>query len=343
VLLTFVPLVVAAKVSGVLTATGPGLPFLRDFNTAFMLLVSLPAMLALTLTDQAALAAALRRIQLDGIVMPPRADGLELARRWGKRFERVNVAAYVSGVVVGAAFAAGIYSAYRTLPFWPIEHEHLRPVVGHVYVYCMFVFYAALPLYIFRNVAMSLFLRDVVRKTTVHMLPAHPDRCGGLRPIGHLGLRNQYVLTVYGLNVAAFIIVSKLYLPQARLEVLILIAVIGYTILGPVVFVAPLLAFRGGMLEAKEKLMGEVAQRLRAELTRLRKELPDGTITKDDEDFVERLRKIGAVIDELPVWPFDARTMRKFLTAYVTPLGAGVSAVLIKAFGETIARWLNLK
>lgn len=96
------------------------------------------------------------------------------------------------------------------------------------------------------------------------------------------------------------------------------------------------------MIEAKEQLMGEVAQRLREELKRLRKQVPSGTITKDDEDFIERLRKLGAVIDELPVWPFDARTMRKFLTAYVTPIVAGISAVLMKSFAETTARFLHL-
>jgi hypothetical protein len=342
VLVTFVPLAVAAKLSGVLTAEGPGLTSLHDFTTVFMLLVSLPALLALTLTDQAALAAALRRIQLDGIVTPERAAGIELARRWGKRFERVNVAAYATGVVFGVAVAAVIYFEYHDYPFWPFRDGHIRPGVGHVYLYCMFVFYAAVPLFVFRNVAVSLFLRDVVKKTTVQMLPAHPDRCGGLRPIGHLGLRNQYVLTVYGLNIAALIINSKLYLSDAPLDGLIVFVVIGYLILGPVVFIAPLLAFRGGMLEAKEQLMGEVAQRLRGELERLRKLLPNGTITKEDEDFIERLRKIGAVIDELPVWPFDSRTMQKFLTAYVTPIGAGIGAILIKAFGDKIAHWMHL-
>jgi hypothetical protein len=97
-------------------------------------------------------------------------------------------------------------------------------------------------------------------------------------------------------------------------------AVLAYLILGPVVFIAPLLPFRGGMLKNKSELMREVALRIRMELERLRKELPSGQITKDDEKLIERLRKIGEVIDELPVWPFDAGTIRKFLTAYAIPI-----------------------
>jgi hypothetical protein len=42
------------------------------------------------------------------------------------------------------------------------------------------------------------------------------------------------------------------------------------------------------------------------------------------------LRKIGAVIDELPVWPFDAGILRKFLTAYITPLLSAVGYPVLK-------------
>jgi hypothetical protein len=101
-------------------------------------------------------------------------------------------------------------------------------------------------------------------------------------------------------------------------------AVIAYLVLGPLVFVAPLLAFRGGMLRTKSELMREVANRLRVELQRLRGQLQSGSISKEDEELIDRLRKIGALVDELPVWPFDATTVRKFLVAYVVPVLSGL-------------------
>ena len=108
-------------------------------------------------------------------------------------------------------------------------------------------------------------------------------------------------------------------------------AVIGYLILGPLIFMAPLSPFRGGMVKNKNQLMGEVAQRLRKELDRLLAQLQSGPIFKEDEELIERLRKIGAVIDELPVWPFDAGTLRKFLTAYIIPIIGSVGYPVIKA------------
>ncbi len=80
--------------------------------------------------------------------------------------------------------------------------------------------------------------------------------------------------------------------------------------------------------------MSEVAQRLRIELQRLRKQLAAGQIAKEDEELIDRLRKIGALINELPVWPFDAGTIRKFGTAYFIPVLSAVGAKLIVAEGE---------
>jgi hypothetical protein len=57
---------------------------------------------------------------------------------------------------------------------------------------------------------------------------------------------------------------------------------------------------------------------------------PQGVISDEDEQLIERLRKIGAVIDELPVWPFDSGTLRKFLTAYIIPIISSAGFPLAK-------------
>jgi hypothetical protein len=130
---------------------------------------------------------------------------------------------------------------------------------------------------------------------------------------------------VMGINVVLFALTSMLYLaaPPA-LYGLVGLAVVSYAIVGPVLFLGPLLPFRAGMIRTKSELMSEVAHRLRIELSRVRAQLAAGPITRDDEELIDRLRKIGAVIDELPVWPFDAGILRRFLTAYVIPAAGAV-------------------
>jgi hypothetical protein len=68
----------------------------------------------------------------------------------------------------------------------------------------------------------------------------------------------------------------------------------------------------------------------------LRRQLPAGPITKEDEELIDRLRKVGAVIDELPVWPFDASTLRRFVTAYGLPLIGAVAYRVLKILAQRL-------
>jgi hypothetical protein len=74
------------------------------------------------------------------------------------------------------------------------------------------------------------------------------------------------------------------------------------------------------MQEAKKEWTHEVARVVRVEIERLRVQIRKNEVTKPDEESIERLRKVGAAIDELPIWPFDPSTLRKFATAYIVPL-----------------------
>jgi hypothetical protein len=80
------------------------------------------------------------------------------------------------------------------------------------------------------------------------------------------------------------------------------------------------------------------------ELQRLRKELPAGKLLREDEELIDRLRKVGEVIDELPVWPFDADTLRKFLTAYVVPIAAAAfGSSIVRGFLQVALSWVAKK
>lgn len=325
VALTLVPLLIGAAVSP-LSLANPieehRLPFLRDWNMLFMYLVSFPCLMILTVTDQHVLSTSLKSVQFDGTLTISNINATPLVIRWQRRFFLTNLASHAVGALLGVLMAYYCYVAYipKSVGFWIAIDGRLLPV-GFIFLYCIFLFYSLVPVYVFRNVAIALLFKDIVSHSQLRLLPLHPDKSGGLRPVGRLGLRNQYVLTLFGLNVVLLVITSVHYLRVPNsLYGLMVAAVIAYLVLGPLVFVGPLLAFRGGMLRTKSELMGEVAKRLRVELQRLRGQLQSGSISKEDEELVDRLRKIGALVDELPVWPFDATTVRKFLVAYIVPM-----------------------
>jgi hypothetical protein len=344
VLLTYIPLAIAAAFSPAPLLLSSGtvrLPFLRDWNIAFALIVAWPTLLVFTIMDQAVLTGALRRIQRDGILVTVPSRARRIGVIWARRFRIVNYFAYGAGILTGLIVAYYNYVAYRSddVGYWIASQGRLH-ASGYIFLYSMFLLFAIIPVYSVRSIATSLFLRHVVKRSQLHMLPFHPDNCGGLRPIGRLGLRNQYLLTVFGVNVALLVTISQSYLNiPTSLYGLIASAAIAYLILGPLVFMGPLLSFRTGMIRAKAELMSDVARRLRVELRRLRASLPDGEISREDHELIERLRKIGSVVDELPVWPFDASTLRRFLTAYVAPLLGAVAYPLIQAILKTALGW----
>jgi hypothetical protein len=334
VLATYVPLLVAAAVT-LPSLTGlygaVRLPFLRDWNVMFMFLVTMPALVAYLVNDQRVLTSALARTVREEILELSVSDAIALSADWKKRFQQVNVSAQAIAVVIGGVVAWVNYLLYSPaiVGYWMMDEGHLTGA-GVVFLWGVFLFFALTAVYVVRSVAVTFLLRDLLKCSTIRMVPFHPDGSGGLRPVGAIGLNNQYLLSVYGLNVISLVIVKRALIVPQGLWVLMIVAAVAYAIVGPIVFVAPLMQFRTGMMRAKSELMNEVAQRLRSELDRIRLKLRKDDITKSDEELIERLRKIGAVINDLPVWPFDAPTVRKFLTAYLAPLVGTFGFPLIK-------------
>lgn len=350
VAVTYVPLIIAAALGPAPLGAPSGavrLPFLYDWNIAFALLVSLPAVIVFTMSDHAALATALSRIQQDGILVIPESQAQELSRKWGPRFTKINSLSLVAGTLVGIVLVVGNINAYSQpgVGFW-VDFTDPRPgalLVGCVFLYCIVVLYFSTIVYVIRSIAIAFFLNDVVDGAQLRMLPFHPDRCGGLRPVGSFGLRNQYVLSILGLNVVLLAGVTFGYLTiPSSLFALVTGAALAYMLLGPLVFMGPLLSFRTGMVRTKAELLGEVAQRLRRELQRLRRELAEGELRQEDEELIDRLRKVGGVIDELPVWPFDAHTLRRFFAAYVTPLLGAVAVALLDRAWDVVMSLIKL-
>ena len=189
------------------------LSFWRDANTMFMFLVAFPTIVLLVVTDDAALRVALRRVQRDGVLRMTASQESAIEERWSAIFARLNGITLAVGLALGAAIMIANYLVFRqtAVGFWIAPRGTLRPG-GYLFLMSVCAFFAVVAIYIVRTVAMSFLLGTVVRFGDIRMLPFHPDKCGGLRPVGRLALRNQYGLSVMGINVVLFALTSMLYL-----------------------------------------------------------------------------------------------------------------------------------
>jgi hypothetical protein len=333
VFLTFVPLVVFGEF-GVTKMVAPSgsvkMPFFYDLTTLYLFLITLPCLLILTATDDQLLRRALSRVQADGIVEIAEVDGIALAKHWRVIFRRTNFAAEAIGLVAGAIV---VYVQYRQatttdLGSWVAPHRHVEPI-GYVFFYCVMLFVVVATAYIFRGFMTGVLLWNIVSHAKLHILPLHPDKAGGLRPIGRLGLRNEYAIAVTGMNIAVAVFGAVLILKSWAFGGGIITATIAYLFLGPLVFIWPLLPFRDAMSKNKDQVMSGAALGMRAQVDTLRSRFEVGAATAEDVQLIDRLSKIGDLIDDLPVWPFDAITLRQFFTAYAIPAAfSGVGAAM---------------
>jgi hypothetical protein len=296
-------------------------------------------------TDDYVLATSLKRVQQNGavqIVSTGRIQHLPTVGPWHLAFGTLNLVSQIVGLAVGLMFGWKTIQIYTPpeIGFWITGNGGLLPI-AYVYQYSLTLLYAVIVVFVLRSIVLSLYLSELMSDATIRMLPLHPDKCGGLQPVGRLGLRNQYTLSILGVNVVLLLMTSHHLHWDRSLNDLIWAASLAYLILGPTVFIGPLLPFSAGMVRAKEEWISELQQNLLMEFERLRAKIRTAQTTKEDEELVERLRKISTVVDELPVWPFDASTLRKFLTAYIVPLALSLLGQIAPIVFEWFRRLLD--
>jgi hypothetical protein len=335
-LVAYVPIVVTSWLGGIPLmhqTAAVRLPLFYDANTAWMCVASLPTLLILIVRDQRVLADALNQVQQDDVIRPYPGAAIELKNEYERKFRWLNIWSQVAALAIGIVVAAMNFHAMSdpTLGAWGAPGGVLR-LPGYLLLVVVMVFYTLVGIYVARSAGIVVLLRGLVKKVDLEILPLHPDGCGGLRPMGQLGLRNQYALTVFGINVILLGYVAHAFLGNTgSMQLLVGLGVGAYLLVGPVVFLSPLLPFRGGMLDAKKRLLHPIAKRMREELANIEANIGAHGFTKEDEEVFDRLQKLGGVIALLPVWPFDARTIRKFVTAYVLPIVGALGAALLDA------------
>jgi hypothetical protein len=205
-------------------------------------------------------------------------DAEKLVDSWNRNFAKTNMWTQLFSLAIGCAVAYANYEIYSRpeVGFWTIKDENFS-VTGWVYLCCIALFYCIVSMFVLRTVTISRFLRDLVNNAQIVPVPFHPDHCGGLRPVGMLGLRTQYLLSVVGMNLLVLIFIYyKWLIVPPELNILILLAVVGYFVLGPTVFLFPLLPFRDAMMDKKSELMNDVAHRLSQKLDRIRSKIRKG-------------------------------------------------------------------
>ncbi len=306
----------------------------HDYNMICMGILTLPLITLLLLTERSLIPSRIERVRMRGIIK--NGDGEGLRKKWENLFYRVNIAAQVIGLGVGAAVASiNLYFwkiGVLTTEWMVLDHGAITITGWVVLGWLLLPFYFVSTIYVIRAIATALMLQGIVAESHVEPQPFHGDNAGGLSPIASIGLRNQYVLAAAGVNIVCLRVVMRhlMYTETHHtnyLEGLVIAAGVFYLLAAPTVFVCPLLPFRKSMRKEKARLLEQIGDGVEYRVDQIISQIKKEPPTKDDEEALERLAKLRDLVIHSPVWPFDTQTLKQFLTAYLLPLATAVAAL----------------
>lgn len=210
----------------------------------------------------------------------------------------------------------------------------MAPVVSFIRApFWFFTFYALI--YTVYNILVTILsLRTLFRSCDVIPLPLHPDRCGGLAAISRYATVIGLGMGAVGLYISASVVyeVRNGTLEQA---LPVLLTIIPYLVCAPILFFWPLGTAHEAMQNAKDEELLSIAHQFREQYRSLREDMED-----EKQEFSETLKhlenvqKLYALADSFPVWPYDTRSLRRFLAIITVPLVPAITAVLSAVFVE---------
>jgi hypothetical protein len=201
------------------------------------------------------------------------------------------------------------------------------------------IFYSAYPAYLLSGVSGALiFLTAWLGLSLVFTLFVFMVRQSRL--VGHLYARIQkinlfnlgplYTLSVLTSRMGTLVIIvgtvsflSNFLLadgdPQIQINIFFGVINIGLAL---VLFILPLLGIHQRLLAKKEELLSEAGERVRAAFERLNKEQASGKLKEigNTRQLVDAMIREREYIQSVPTWPWNAGTLRTFLTTLLVPL-----------------------
>jgi hypothetical protein len=293
-----------------------------DYGLIVLGLIIVPSLVTFLLQERKIIPAALTSLIRTGSLRCNLDTARDLRVVWERRYRKFNVIGQTAGMVFGILVAIIWWEMLLKAvgPNWHFAHgavsepgKHHISVGGWVNIYVHIpVFLYLLSLFFFRTVTIIYFVRELVRRCEFMPLPFHPDGCGGMKPIGTIVLRIQYVVLSCGLCIFLMAVQGNFRHPEIWVPYLVF-----YLPLGPLCFLGPLLPLHRAMRKFKEGQLDLVYARLRSEQERIMSSLGEKGVAKEDQESIDRLKEMLATAARVPTWPMNIPAWLKLAGAYL--------------------------
>ncbi len=330
-LLAWAPLLLLSVAEGHAWGDSVKLTFLHDVEMHVRLLLALPLLILAELVVHQRMRPVVGQFMARGLIPEASRAKFDAAIASAMRL-RNSITAEV--LLIAFVYGVGVLFVWRTrvaldVASWygaPMDGK-LQPSLAGWWLGCV-----SLPLlqflllrWYFRLFIWARFLWQVSR-IELKIMPTHPDRCGGMSFLSSVSSAFSLVLLAQGALFAGVMANRIFYggakLPEFKLELIVLVAVMVFAILGPLLMFGPKLsaAKRAGLRE-----YGTLAQRYAREFDHkwLRGGAPadEPLIGSADIQSLADLGNSFVVVKEMRVTPFTTQTVVQLAVVTLLPVG----------------------
>ncbi len=326
----WVPLLLLSLAEGTAWGGRVTLPFLHDVDMHVRLLLALPLLVVAELLVNQRLGPTVRKFVERGVITDAARARFDACIDSAMRL-RNSITAEV--LLIASVYVVGVGFIWRTqaaldVPTWygATMGGRLQPSLAGWWLGCVSLplFQFLLLRWYFRLIIWARFLWQVSR-LELTLVPTHPDRCGGLGFLALVGHAYVPLLLAQGTllagNLSNKIFYAGAKLPEFKVEMIGLVAMMLFAVLGPMLVFAPRLAAakRAGLGE-----YGALAQRYVRDFEEkwLRGGAPAGEPLVGSAD-IQSLADLGnsfEVVKGMRLVPFTLQTVLQLAVVTLAPV-----------------------
>ncbi len=312
------------------------MPFLLDFAAYPMNLVVIPLLLTNALKERRSLNQILEKF-LSG---PACSRHLEVI---GERFESFY-GRYNPWSAIGAALAAIVFTYLWSLKFLNDQYitwhsfgtslgaERLNAAGYYCVVIMQGLFWFLLAFTVLRSILhfiMFTFISKLSAKDIV-VIPIHPDGCGGLKAVSHIVQLYKPLAFSIGLVVAGAYANDIFVFDKSPFDYLNILMIIGFIFFCVIAFFLPLWPFSRQMRESKKRTLETISDLFLTLWTAEFGHVNKVNYKKIDFEALQHVSALYHVADQMPVWPYDLKTVKSFMSYVIVPLITIIVSALIR-------------
>lgn len=167
----------------------------------------------------------------------------------------------------------------------------------------------------------------------LNVQPLHPDKCGGLAPLGALSRTLIYWIILIGIIVALNVWNNYYVLNRHFDDPLQLSIIFGYLVMAYIIFFLPMHAAHKPMKKAKEEELTLIHHYISKINKAVKKDFEESNdIDNNAVENFNNAKHIYDITSEMPVYPYNLKTVVAFISSILIPILFSILQRIIDSF-----------